>query len=427
MSHKMMTTVGGGALCMVYIFIVQSSPITLHDYGPLYTAMNMNVTNPHRQRETLPVFSPHCPSLIAGDQAEVTSTAAMLYKESRRGNGPEYYISITKNCSCYQNNYFLSTEFSPKYQGKTYEDFSTQEKFPHRNQNKVTQDNFTYQASNYYQNKGSEGRTKGYYHSSGPNNHSYYRKTNNNRNHRTDDISNRFAGNFHKADEISHNLFSNPDESFPLAYSLCVHNNIEQVERLLRAVYRPWNIYCIHVDQKSAALFHEAIRSIVVCLPNVFIATALEWVVPEGYSRLKADINCLADLLNSSVPWKYVINLAGHDFPLKNNYRIVKTLKQLRGKNDIPSIEPRLDITEQFKFVHERTIHDNVETLFKTSRYKSLPPGNVSIRYGSAYNIISREFVEYVLKDAFPQKLLHWFKNSLRPAEHFWATLQVGS
>jgi hypothetical protein len=45
----------------------------------------------------------------------------------------------------------------------------------------------------------------------------------------------------------------------------------DQVERLLRAVYRPHNVYCVHVDLKAASSFRHALTLMVRCLPNVFM------------------------------------------------------------------------------------------------------------------------------------------------------------
>lgn len=87
-------------------------------------------------------------------------------------------------------------------------------------------------------------------------------------------------------------------QSISLAYSILVNEQVEQFERLLIAMYEPTNIYCIHVDAKSSDTIKQAIRSIVDCFDNVFVATRLEQVVYAGFSRLKADINCMNDLLN---------------------------------------------------------------------------------------------------------------------------------
>lgn len=96
--------------------------------------------------------------------------------------------------------------------------------------------------------------------------------------------------------ETMGNIVSNDD--FPLAYSILLHNNVEQFERLLTAIYSPSNVYCVHIDVKAPVAVHKAVNAIVNCYDNVFVATKLEFIVYAGFSRLKAEINCLSDLLN---------------------------------------------------------------------------------------------------------------------------------
>jgi hypothetical protein len=92
---------------------------------------------------------------------------------------------------------------------------------------------------------------------------------------------------------------------------------------LLKAIYRSHNIYCIHIDQKSDKTFKKAIESIVDCFENVFIVSKQENIVYAGFSRLKADLNCMNDLVHSPkksflkndlkkkyFKWKYLINMA---------------------------------------------------------------------------------------------------------------------
>jgi hypothetical protein len=83
----------------------------------------------------------------------------------------------------------------------------------------------------------------------------------------------------------------------PIAFSILTYDNIEQFERLLRIIYRPHNVYCIHVDAKSDPQYIEAIQSITKCFSNVFIATKLERVVYAHFSRVQADLNCMSDLI----------------------------------------------------------------------------------------------------------------------------------
>ena len=48
---------------------------------------------------------------------------------------------------------------------------------------------------------------------------------------------------------IEHPL-SQEELDFSIAFGILVYKDVEQVERLLRAIYRPQHFYCIHVDNK---------------------------------------------------------------------------------------------------------------------------------------------------------------------------------
>ncbi|CAG5083631.1 Oidioi.mRNA.OKI2018_I69.PAR.g10424.t1.cds [Oikopleura dioica] len=130
---------------------------------------------------------------------------------------------------------------------------------------------------------------------------------------------------------------SKEEEDFPLAYSFVVHKDAGQVERILRAVYRPQNVYCLHVDKKSPSAFYNALKDIASCLPNVFLAKKREDVVYASYSRLQADLNCMEELLEHRVKWKYLVNVCGQDFPLKTNRQMVTYLRYNYPYNEIES------------------------------------------------------------------------------------------
>lgn len=112
---------------------------------------------------------------------------------------------------------------------------------------------------------------------------------------------------------------------------------MQNFERLLRAIYAPQNIYCVHVDKKSKPSFRSAVMAIVSCFPNVFMVSQPVNVVYASWSRVQADINCMADLYNSTSKWKYFINVCGQDFPLKTNWEIVQMLRLLKGSNSMES------------------------------------------------------------------------------------------
>ncbi|XP_008069573.1 beta-1,3-galactosyl-O-glycosyl-glycoprotein beta-1,6-N-acetylglucosaminyltransferase 3 [Carlito syrichta] len=213
---------------------------------------------------------------------------------------------------------------------------------------------------------------------------------------------------------------SKEESDFPIAYSMVIHEKIENFERLLRAVYAPQNIYCIHVDEKSPETFKEAVKAITSCFPNVFVASKLVRVVYASWSRVQADLNCMEDLLQSSVPWKYFLNTCGTDFPIKTNAEMVQALKMLNGKNSMESEIPTEYKRNRWKY-HYEVVKD---TLYISNKEKGPPPHNVTMFIGNAYIVASRDFIQHVLKNPKSQQLIEWVKDTYSPDEHLWATLQ---
>jgi len=126
------------------------------------------------------------------------------------------------------------------------------------------------------------------------------------------------------------------ERAFPIAFSLLTYENLEQTERLLRLVYRPHNLYCIHVDRKSEPEMHRGVAALAACLPNVLVARPTVNVTWGEITVVQAELLCMGYLLaNSEVRWKYFINLVARDLPLRTNEELVKILKTYAGANDI--------------------------------------------------------------------------------------------
>ena len=132
------------------------------------------------------------------------------------------------------------------------------------------------------------------------------------------------------------------EEQFPIAFSISMFTDVEQMERLLRAVYQPHNLYCVHVDVKSSLLIHKTVKSIVNCFDNVFMTSQLSKVKWGDVSVLLPHLSCMRDLVKHyRGKWKYFIDLAGQEFPLRTNYEIVQILKIFNGSNDITASHRR--------------------------------------------------------------------------------------
>ncbi|XP_069814440.1 beta-1,3-galactosyl-O-glycosyl-glycoprotein beta-1,6-N-acetylglucosaminyltransferase 3-like [Dendropsophus ebraccatus] len=224
--------------------------------------------------------------------------------------------------------------------------------------------------------------------------------------------------NFRKSRKYIYFALSKEEEEFPIAYSMVIHENIEMFERLLRTIYAPQNIYCIHVDEKSPEMFKEAVRAIALCLDNVFMASKMVEVVYASWSRVQADLNCMEDLLKSNVQWKYLLNTCGTEFPLKTNAEIVKALKSLNGKNNMESMKMPQDKMIRWLF------HYEVGTsVIRTNIQKTLPPIRVPMFSGGAYIVVTRDFLKYIFESPGIQRFIQWEKDTYSPDENFWATL----
>ncbi|KAM8891681.1 beta-1,3-galactosyl-O-glycosyl-glycoprotein beta-1,6-N-acetylglucosaminyltransferase 3 [Spinachia spinachia] len=209
------------------------------------------------------------------------------------------------------------------------------------------------------------------------------------------------------------------ENNFPIAYSMVIHEKIEMFERLLRAVYSPQNVYCVHVDRKSPKEFQKAVEAILSCFPNVFLASRLESVVYASWSRVQADLNCMKDLLKSRIQWKYLLNTCGTDFPIKSNAEMVQALKALNGRNSMES-----EVTNDYKKGRWLYHYNVTHTVVKTNVKKSPPPISSPMFMGNAYFVVSRAFVEHVMRNTEVQHLLEWERDTYSPDEHLWATLQ---
>lgn len=213
------------------------------------------------------------------------------------------------------------------------------------------------------------------------------------------------------------------ESGFPLAYVVTLHKQFDMFERLFRAIYMPQNVYCVHIDKKSASEFKKKVDKLLACFPNAFVASETEWVVYAGVSRLQAELNCMKDLVKSKVPWKYLLNVCGQDFPLKTNKEIIRHLKQFKGKNITPGTLPPTHILRRTKYIHREERYSTFSFMLWTLLRKTPPPHDLSIYFGSAYVAVGRGFVDFVLKDPRAVDLLEWSKDTYSPDEHFWVTL----
>ncbi|KAM7422967.1 hypothetical protein PAMA_010821 [Pampus argenteus] len=214
------------------------------------------------------------------------------------------------------------------------------------------------------------------------------------------------------------------EEDYPIAFIVTVHKELELFMRLLRAIYMPQNVYCIHVDAKAPWEYQAAVRKLVSCFENTFLSSRSETVTYAGFSRLQADLNCMKDLAKSKIGWRKVVNLCGQDFPVKSNLELVQYMKskEWRDRNMTPGVKQPVSMRYRTQFQHREITGSHV-ALKGWGLKKGPPPHNLEVYFGTAYFALTRAFVDFVLKSPIAHDLLEWSKDTFSPDEHYWVTL----
>ena len=213
---------------------------------------------------------------------------------------------------------------------------------------------------------------------------------------------------------------SQEEKYYPIAFSLTVYRNAEQVERLIRSIYTPQNYYCIHVDKKSPPAFLQAMMNYAKCFNNIIVLNLIS-VIPATFSRIQADLYCMKSLLFHHHNWKYWINLSGEEYPLMTNKELVRYLKSLHGQNEIESIAAT-HLKARYQY------HYYLSTQGQYLRSQTVKPplqsGNIQIYKGDSFIAATYEFCNFIIHNATARIVLNYFRDTFLPSENIWATFQ---
>ena len=226
----------------------------------------------------------------------------------------------------------------------------------------------------------------------------------------------------HITEEYFNNFYTSPEEkSFPLAYTLVVHTNVRQVLRLLKVIYRPHNLYCIHPDAKQGSNFSKGFLSISRCLKNVFVASKLENVSYEHHSIMDAQLNCIEDLMQyDHARWKYVINLCGRELPLMTNRKIVQSLMKLNSTSVIKPHEMSERDLQRFAFKIAVDSHGHA---YYTQIKLGPVPFGIKIYKAMNYMALTRPFITFLLNNATAIVFRKYLEDVRTPEEHFFGSM----
>ena len=224
--------------------------------------------------------------------------------------------------------------------------------------------------------------------------------------------------------EFMNNLYSTREElDFPLAFAMTIHENPQQILRLLKVIYRPHNLYCLHYDQKSSNLFKKVIQNLSRCLGNVIIPQTIVNVVWGCHTLLESQVSCMKALYDarSKYPWRYAITLCGKELPLRTNREIVETLRPLNGTAVVPfihqdSLELRQRITYKYIIGSDNKCH-------KTETLLGPVPYGLEVKKNAAFVALPPEFVHFILHNKTALDLYEYMKGVFIAEEQYYGTV----
>ena len=224
---------------------------------------------------------------------------------------------------------------------------------------------------------------------------------------------------------------SRVEKKIPLAYSFLIHHKeglLQQLVRLLKVLYRPHNVYCVHVDNSAPTWWKTMVKNFTSCFPNVIASPQSVYVVYGTVRILYAHLSCFRELVKSTTPWQYVINLHSTEIPLATNRELVELVENMDGVNIVHEGEntsdPYISHDTRRKIEQSITWDPNGNLILKT-RTSLKTPFNLTLfkSAASANSALTREYVEFILTDKHAQYLIRYLRNFLSAIEFFFSTL----
>ena len=226
------------------------------------------------------------------------------------------------------------------------------------------------------------------------------------------------------AQVFRNNFYVSQEElDFPIAFVMLVYTNPVQVVRLLRTIYRPHNLYCIHPDAKQSTYFISVFRKLAECLDNVIVASELHEVYWGYHTIMDGELTCMQDLLHfEGHQWNYIVNIGGQELPLKTNREIVAALKGLEGTSAV-SGEPIPQDMYNDRFVKVAKLSSKQVILTKWN----LPPvpHGIKLYKGTRFFSITRNFTKFILTNQKAVDLREYMKEVFIPEEEFYVSLYM--
>ena len=100
-----------------------------------------------------------------------------------------------------------------------------------------------------------------------------------------------------------------------ILFHITSYKDPDQFAWLYRAIYNEYDLFIIHVDQKSSGEVHSGFRSLAAGHQNTHFIPSLP-VVWGGLGLIQAELAAIKYALDIDPDWHYLVNLSAQDYPL---------------------------------------------------------------------------------------------------------------
>ena len=222
---------------------------------------------------------------------------------------------------------------------------------------------------------------------------------------------------------------SKMEMEFPIAFEMLIYYKpvrIQQYIRLLKNIYRPQNVYCIHIDKKAPQWWSQSLKDFANCFPNVIIARNPLNVVYASSAILYAHFKCFHELLESKRDWKYVISLHGTEIPLVTNRQMVEVLRKINGSNIVAKGVEAVKYKNYNSWLTHKAVP--LKNNVRITKEKLGPiPYNISVykSAASANSALSKEFVNFIFTDKRALAFAKYLDKVKTAVEFFFSTINL--
>ncbi|KAF7836718.1 beta-glucuronosyltransferase GlcAT14A-like [Senna tora] len=210
--------------------------------------------------------------------------------------------------------------------------------------------------------------------------------------------------------------------------------DLEKLWRTLFALYHPINHYVVHLDLESPQEERLELASRIQKEPvfnevgNVFLIAKANMVTYRGPTMIANTLHACAILLKRSNDWDWFINLSASDYPLVTQDDLLFAFSSLdRNLNFIEHTSKlgwKLEKRAKPLIVDPGLYMSTKSDVFWVNPKRTLPTA-FKLFTGSAWTVLSRGFVEYVVWgwDNLPRILLMYYTNFVSSPEGYFQTL----